>query len=142
MQSKTYLTVRYAETDQMGIVHHSNYPIWFEVGRTEFLKSLGTSYSGVEDSGVILPLFEINCQFKSPAKYEDNILIITSIKSLSRVRVCFSYEVLNVADNKLLATGETMHAWTDKALNPVNAEKKIPELYSMLTFLCDKVTYI
>ena len=132
MQSKTYLTVRYAETDQMGIVHHSNYPVWFEVGRTEFLKSLGTSYSGVEDNGVILPLFEINCQFKSPAKYEDDILIITGIKSLSRVRVCFSYEVLNVADNKLLATGETMHAWTDKALKPVNAEKKIPELYTML----------
>ena len=132
MESKTYLTVRYAETDQMGIVHHSNYPIWFEVGRTEFLKNLGTSYSGVEDSGVILPLFEISCQFKSPAKYEDDILIITSIKSLSRVRVCFSYEVLNIADNKLLATGETMHAWTDKALKPVNAEKKIPELYSML----------
>ncbi len=135
MQSKTYLTVRYAETDQMGIVHHSNYPIWFEVGRTEFLKSLGTSYSGVEDSGVILPLVEINCQFKSPAKYEDNILIITGIKSLSRVRVCFSYEVLNASENKLLATGETMHAWTDKALKPVNAEKKIPELYSMLRSL-------
>lgn len=132
MQSKTYLTVRYAETDQMGIVHHSNYPIWFEVGRTEFLKSLGASYSSIEDSGVILPLFEINCQFKSPAKYEDNILIITSTKSISRVRVCFSYEVLNSSNNKLLATGETMHAWTDKLLKPVNAQKKIPELFSML----------
>jgi len=132
MQSKTYLTVRYAETDQMGIVHHSNYPIWFEVGRTEFLKSLGASYSSIEDSGVILPLFEINCQFKSPAKYEDNILIITSMKSISRVRVCFSYEVLNSSNNKLLATGETMHAWTDKLLKPVNAQKKIPELFSML----------
>ena len=132
MQSKTYLTVRYAETDQMGIVHHSNFPIWFEMGRTEFLKELGSSYSEIEQRGVLLPLYELNCQFKSPAKYEDKLMIVTSIKSLSPVKMSFSYEVINTINNKLLATGETMHAWTNVQLKPINAERMIADIYAII----------
>jgi acyl-CoA thioester hydrolase len=75
----------------------------------------------------------MNCRFKSPAKYEDEILVVTKLKSVSRVRLHFSYEVLNAGNNTLLATGETMHAWTTKELKPVNAEKVIPEVYSKLS---------
>ncbi|MDD4495108.1 MAG: thioesterase family protein [Eubacteriales bacterium] len=131
--SETKFIVRYAETDQMGIVHHSNYAVWFEAGRTDFLKKAGISNSSIELKGILLPLYEMNCQFKSPAKYEDEILVVTKLKSVSRVRLHFSYEVLNAGNNTLLATGETMHAWTMKELKPVNAEKVIPEVYSKLS---------
>jgi acyl-CoA thioester hydrolase len=124
VQSETRLIARYAETDQMGIIHHSNYAVWFEAGRTDFLKKMGLSYSIIEASGIITPLYEMNCKFKSPAKYEDEISVVTTLKSVSRVRLCFSYQVFNFQSNKLLAEGETMHAWTDKALRPINAQDR------------------
>ena len=77
-------------------------------------------------------MYAMNCQFKVPAKYEDEIMVITSLKQVSRVRLCFSYEVVNTLNQKLLATGETMHAWTDKALKPINADKVISDVYSVL----------
>lgn len=132
MQAQTKFTARYAETDQMGIIHHSNYPVWFEAGRTDLLKKLGVSNTEIEEKGVLLPLYAMNCQFKVPAKYEDEIMVITSLKQVSRVRLCFSYEVVNTLNQKLLATGETMHAWTDKALKPINADKVISDVYSVL----------
>ena len=133
MQAETRFTARYAETDQMGIIHHSNYAVWFEAGRTDFLKKAGVSNTDIEAKGILLPLYGMNCQFKSPAKYEDEIIVVTSLKQISRVRLCFSYQVLNAESQVLLATGETMHAWTDKALKPVNAEKVIPGVYSILS---------
>ena len=132
MRSETRLTVRYAETDQMGIVHHSNYPIWFEAGRTDFLKSMGMTYSAMEKSGVLLPLYEMHCQFKYPAKYEDEIVVQTSLKSVSRVRVTFFYQVIHAGDGLLLAIGETLHAFTDNELKPINAQKAIPFVFSAL----------
>ena len=132
MHTETKLTVRYAETDQMGIAHHSNYPIWFEAGRTDFLKSMGMSYSGMEKSGVLLPLYEMHVRFLSPAKYEDEILVQASLQSVSRVRVVFSYQVLRAGDGRPLAAGETVHAFTDKELKPVNAQKAVPFVYSAL----------
>jgi len=132
MKTETRLTVRYAETDKMGIVHHSNYPIWFEAGRTDFLKQTGVSYSDVEAMGVMLPLYEVTCRFKSPAKYEDEIAVITRLKELTRVRLILSYEVVNVKTNALLATGETLHAFTDSALKPLNAERAIPDIYARM----------
>ena len=132
MQTESRFTVRYAETDQMGIVHHANYAIWFEVGRTEFLKHLGISYSSIEAQGVLIPLYEMHCQYKSPARYEDSIIVTTCLKELSRVRVSFSYQAFHAETKELLATGETKHAWTDKSLRPLNAERSIPEVYSLL----------
>jgi acyl-CoA thioester hydrolase len=132
MTSKTRLTVRYAETDQMGIVHHSHYPVWFEAGRTDFLKKAGMSYTAVEAGGILLPLYEINCRYLSPAKYEDELTVVTRIKKLSRVRLILSYEVVRETDGALLAAGETMHAFTDASLRPLNAEKACPGLYALL----------
>ncbi|MEL4106998.1 thioesterase family protein [Oscillospiraceae bacterium WX1] len=131
MISETRLTVRYAETDKMGIVHHSNYPIWFEAGRTDFLKKLGFSYSEVEKCGILLPLYEITCRFKHPAYYEDEIRVLTRLLKLSGVRLVLAYEVKN-RDDLLLATGETMHAFTDKTLKPINAERTAPALFDVL----------
>jgi acyl-CoA thioester hydrolase len=132
MRSETKLTVRYAETDQMGIVHHSHYPVWFEAGRTDFLKGMGMSYGDMEKSGVLLPLSQIFVKFLSPAKYADEILVRTGLQSVSRARAVFSYQVFRAGDGVLLATGETMHAFTDRQLKPINAQKALPIVYSAL----------
>ncbi len=132
MNTETKLIVRYAETDKMGIVHHSNYPVWFEAGRTDFIKQTGISYSEMEAAGVLLPLYEITCRFKHPARYEDEIVVVTKLKSLSRVRLILSYDVFAAKNGELLATGETMHAFTDAALKPLNMERAAPEIYAQL----------
>ena len=130
--STTCLKVRYAETDQMGIVHHSNYPVWFEAARTEFIKESGISYSKVEKKGLLLPLIELNCKYKSAAKYEDEILIKTFLIKLSFSRVSFGYEVYNKESGVLIASGETVHAWTDKSLKPSNIKKHFPDIYNLM----------
>jgi len=103
-----------------------------------FLKKAGTSYSGIEAKGVLLPLYELNCRFKAPAKYEDEIVVMTSIKQCSCVRLRFSYQICDASNNKLIATGETMHAWTDKAFRPVDAHKTVPDVLSILSKLLYK----
>ncbi len=138
METKTSFTVRYAETDQMAIVHHSNYAVWFEAGRFDFLKSAGFSNSTIEAMGILLPLYEMNCRFIAPAKAEDEIVVITRLSILTRVRIGFVYQVYHVQNNTLLATGKTMHAWTDKRLRPISAEKAIPEVYSVFCQLSEK----
>jgi acyl-CoA thioester hydrolase len=132
MNTETRLTVRYAETDQMGIVHHAVYPVWFEAGRTDYIKQTGLSYTEMEAKGILLPLYEVACRFKSPARYEDELIVLTKLKSLSRVRLILSYEVVNAKTGALLASGETMHAFTDRALKPLNIERAAPEIYVRL----------
>jgi acyl-CoA thioester hydrolase len=132
MTAETFITVRYAETDKMGIVHHSNYAVWFEAGRGDFLKKAGVSYSEVEKRGLWLPLYELTCRYKSPARYEDELIIRTRVKELTRVRLVLSYEVVRRCDHKLLATGETLHAFTGPDLKPLNVEKALPDVYALL----------
>lgn len=132
LEVETRFTARYAETDQMGIVHHSNYPVWFEAGRTDFFKKAGMSNSKIEATGILLPLSHMECNFKNPARYEEEIVVKTKIRKMTCVRIDFDYEVINGGDGRLLATGGTSHAWTDKHLKPLNIEKKLPELCKML----------
>ena len=120
---ETELIARYCETDQMGIIHHSNYPKWFEAGRTDFFKKLGLRYSKIEEEGVLLLLIDLKCSFKSPARYEDEILVRTKPVEMSCVRLSFSYEVFKKDDMSLLASGETSHAWTEKSLSRLYREK-------------------
>lgn len=131
--SETEFIARYGETDQMGIIHHSNYPKWFEAGRTDFFRKTGRNYSKIEAEGILLPLTELKCSFKSPARYEDEIIIKTKPVKFSCVRLVFQYEVFNKNGMILVATGETSHAWTDKSLKPLNIEKKMPELFVLLS---------
>lgn len=130
--SETYITVRYAETDQMGVVHHSNYPVWFEAGRTDFIKKMGLPYSKIEENGAMLPLLELKCAFKGFARYEDEIVIRTSISEFTGARLQFHYEVYNVVSDRLLTEGETYHCWTDSKLKPVNIKKFRPEIYELI----------
>jgi acyl-CoA thioester hydrolase len=107
------LRVRYAETDQMGVVYHANYFMWFEVGRCELLRAIGKSYRDLEADGIRLPVIEAHCEYKSPALYDDELVVKTQGKLLSPARVEFVYEISRPADGKVNAIGRTIHASLD-----------------------------
>lgn len=107
--SESRLRVRYAETDQMKVVYHSNYIIWMEVGRVEFMRQLGFTYRDMEADGYHLPVVEVKCRFKSSAVYDDEILIRTHMSNFRGPMVRFSYDILRAADHALLAEGESTH---------------------------------
>lgn len=130
--TETEIVVRYCETDQMGVAHHASYVVWFEAGRTDFLKKLGLKYSDVEKQGVLLPLIGLKCRFINPARYEDEIIVRTRLAEIGRVRIAFNYDVVIKEGMIHAASGETTHAWTDKSFKPLNIEKRMPELYSLL----------
>ena len=138
MESETRFTARYAETDQMGIVHHSNYPVWFEVGRTDFLKKVGACNSEIEENGILLPLSHMDCSFKNPARYEDEIIVRTKIRKMTCARIEFDYEIICSCIDKIIASGSTSHAWTDKSLKPLNIEKRMPDLSRILKNACEE----
>jgi acyl-CoA thioester hydrolase len=105
--------VRYAETDQMGVVYHSNYIIWFEVGRVELLRAMGHTYREMEKDDIHLPVVEVRCRYKQPAMYDDEIVIHTSLKNVRESLIHFHYEVTRATDTQLLAEGETVHLVMD-----------------------------
>ncbi len=132
MTTHLTITVRYAETDQMGIVHHSVYAVWFEAARTDFIQHTGISYAEMERRGLLLPLYEITSCFKSPARYGDDVVVETRVKSMSRVRLTMAYTVRRAGTDELIATGETLHAFTDASLRPLNAERAAPDIYALM----------
>ena len=136
MHAKTYITVRYAETDCMGIAHHSNYPVWFEVGRTDFIRLFGTSYSEMEKSGIMTPLRNLSCHFKLPAQYEDKLIVRTWCINLTAARIEFAYSVKRINDDGTeteLAYGSTEHGFVDATtFRPCNAKKRMPQLYEKM----------
>lgn len=120
--------MRYAETDKMGIVHHSNYLIWFEFGRSELCRSRGFSYLEMEErDNALMVVAEAYCRYKAPAYYEDVLTIRVNIAYIRSRSIQFVYEVLRSEDGKLIAEGETLHLVTDK-------NKKIrtlPKIYKL-----------
>jgi acyl-CoA thioester hydrolase len=123
--------VRYAETDQMGIVYYANYLVWFELGRVELLRSLGVAYSQLEkDHKLILPVIEANCRYRSPARYDDEILIETKPALVRTSVLKFAYRILrantDTEEPKLLAEGETVHVVCDENLKRM----PLPEQYT------------
>lgn len=133
MKSESKIVARYAETDQMGVVHHSVYPIWFEVARTEFIKKAGMTYTQMEQAGVMLPLAELNCRYFYPAKYEDEVTVVVSIIKFTPARIEFLYEVYN-QEKHLLTRGTTLHGWTDLTLRPINLKKHFPDIYTIVKY--------
>jgi acyl-CoA thioester hydrolase len=105
----TRLRVRYAETDQMGVVYHANYFVWFEVGRVELLRALGHTYRELEASGINLPVIHAECDYRRPARYDDELEVRTTGRLISAVRVEFRYVLVRLADHEVLATGRTEH---------------------------------
>jgi acyl-CoA thioester hydrolase len=109
--SSSTVRVRYAETDQMGVVYHANYLVWFEVARTDLLRSLGATYRDLEEQDQVrLPVTEVECAYRRPARYDDELEIRATGRLLSPVRVEFTYEVVRKADGVVAATGRSRHA--------------------------------
>lgn len=134
ISARTPLRVRYAETDQMGIVYHSNYLIWFEVGRTELFREAGLPYTTFEEQGLGLAVVEATCKYRRSALYDDNLIIETKVESFSSRKVTFTYQVLR--DNTLLAEGKTVHAFINKDGKISNA-RNYPIWQDVLKILAD-----
>lgn len=124
--NETRLRVRYAETDQMGVVYHSNHFIWFEVGRVELLRQLGFSYRDMESKdNCFIAVAEANCRYRAPVRYDEEVLVRTQLLNVRESVIHFGYELRRGTDGQLLAEGETTHIVT-------NSEMKIaalPEKY-------------
>jgi acyl-CoA thioester hydrolase len=115
--SRSQITVRYAETDMMGVVYHGSYLPWFEIGRTTLLKEVGLPYRQLEAEGYRLPVLEISAKYLRPALYDDVITIVTTMREKPVLRIRLAYEVFR--GEELLATGESMHAFIDLQGRPV-----------------------
>lgn len=150
------IRVRYAETDQMGVVYHANYLNWFEWGRTEMVRELGMAYRDLEGRGLLLPVTRAELDFVKPARYDDMVRISTAVDEWTKVRIAFRYEVRRLPDaagtalalaegdtlaapppadrlaGELLVTGRTQHVWVNREFRPVRIDKEAPEFYRLL----------
>ncbi len=126
VSGETRLRVRYAETDQMGVVYHSNFFIWFEVGRVELLRQLGFSYKEMEEQdGCFIAVVDARCRYRSPARYDEEIVIRTHLKNVRGSLIHFGYEAVRAGDGALLADGETTHIVTDAGMR----KRELPAKY-------------
>ena len=116
IKTETTLRVRYAETDQMGYVYYGNYAQYYEVGRVEAMRSLGFSYKEMEERGILMPVINLNVNYKKPALYDDEVKIVTMVKTLPNVRITFEYECYNQLD-ELINTGSVTLVFIDKLKN-------------------------
>lgn len=154
----TTFRVRYQETDQMGVVYHANYLNWFETGRTEMFRQLGFTYHNMEEQGVMLPVTAADLQFKSPARYDDLILVYARLTTFSALRVIYEYEIRRlpqggqattghpasypgtgaplygeIPPGELLVTGSTSHVWVKRDWKPTRLDRALPELFHAIT---------
>jgi acyl-CoA thioester hydrolase len=126
------LRVRYAETDQMGVVYYSNYLVWMEVGRVELCKAIGFNYRDMErEDKVCLAVAEARCRYVSPARFDDEVIVKTWIEQASTRMVTFGYEMRRAGDDRLLARGETKHVLCDTTLRPARLPKKYYPLFGL-----------
>jgi acyl-CoA thioester hydrolase len=118
----TSLRVRYAETDRMGVVYYAHYFVWFEVARAELLRSLGWSYREMEETGVLLPVLDAQCQYRRPARYDDQVRVTAEGRIASAVRMEFVYDVMIDRESEPIARGRTSHA----AVGPDGRPRRLP----------------
>ena len=128
--SITTLRVRYAETDKMGVVYYANFLVWFEVARADLLRSLGWSYREMEAAGVSLPVIEAHCEYRRPARYDDEMDVMTEGHMVSAVRMKFSYTVVRKADQVVTARGYTLHAAVDPEGRPCRLPDRVRQVFA------------
>lgn len=120
---KTQLRVRYGETDKMGVVYYGNYPLYFEVGRTDLMREFGLTYRNIEEEGIILPVVSLNVKYYRPAHYDDLLTITTTIREMPAVKIIFDYQIHN-EEGELIAEGDTILVFTD---NNTRRPRRAPE---------------
>ena len=122
--------MRYAETDKMGVVYHSNYFVWFEVGRTDLLRNAGWTYREMEAEGFSLPVIEAHCEYKQPARYDDELEVRVEAARISPARIAFKYEVVRAGETGTLVTGHTVHVTIDREGRPCRLPARVTELFA------------
>ena len=128
--NETRFRVRYAETDQMGVVYHSNHFIWFEIGRVELLRQLGFSYRAMEsEDQCYIAVVDARCRYRAPARYDDEIIVRTYLKNVRDSVIHFAYQLLRAADGTLLAEGETTHIVTDAQMKSTELPSKYMNVF-------------
>lgn len=121
------IQVRYAETDQMGVVYHTNYLVWFEIGRTQLIESLGFSYAALENEGYFSPVIDLTATYKRAIRYDDKPIIKTWLEKYDGLRITYGYEVLN-EQREVCVYGTTMHTCVQKeTFRPISIKKKLPK---------------
>jgi len=138
-----HLKARYAETDQMGVVYHANYLTWFEIGRTEMIRELGLPYRKIEEQGLLLPVIDLGMQFLKPARYDDQIRVLTRIREYTNIRMTFEVRIERIEDElqqegELLITGHTKHVWLNRNWRPARIDREAPELYELIKRACEQ----
>jgi acyl-CoA thioester hydrolase len=125
--SEARVRVRYAETDQMGVVYHANYLVWFEVGRVEFIRKMGMDYRTMErEDGIGIAVVDVSARYKYPARYDDELVIETRLLAARGPVVKFGYRIIRAADSMLLCEGETVHVVVGKDMK----RSTLPEKYA------------
>ena len=123
--------VKYYETDQMGVVHYSNYIRWFEEARVEFMRNAGISYKTMEDEGIQIPVVTVSCKYKSPAKFDDTVIVRVWIKKFNGIIVEISYEVADKESGEVRVTGESSHCFVnDTTFKPINLKREREDIYN------------
>lgn len=139
MKNVTKITVRYAETDQMGVVHHSNYLVWFEVGRTNFMKQAGYDYATLEANNILSPVIDAHVQYHKPARYGEEVEIVTTLQQYNGIRMTYYYEIYNEAKEKLVS-GTTTHTIVKKdTFKPVRLRTVAPDWHKKYAAMMKEV---
>jgi acyl-CoA thioester hydrolase len=132
-QNETRLRVRYAETDQMGVVYYANYFIWMELGRVEYCRSIGLRYKDLEqEDGVLLAVVEASCRYHSPARYDEEVVLKTTLPQSSPRMVRFAYEMCSAETGRKLATGSTTHVFCGRDMRPAKLPAKYRPMFNIV----------
>lgn len=124
--------VHYYETDQMGIVHHSNYIRWFEEARTDFLEQIGLPYDKIEKEGILIPVLGVSCKYKSAIRFGDIVCVYLKVTYFNGVRFRVSYQVIGKETGVIRAVGESEHGFVNRDMVPVRMKKEFPQMYALL----------
>ncbi len=122
---RTRFRVRYAETDQMGVVYYANYLIWMEIGRVELVRARGFDYKAIEEEGLFLGVIDAACHYLYPARYDEEIVVQTEVVNASSRTIEFAYQIRSGSSDRLLAQGSTRHIWLNREWRPV----RLPDQY-------------
>ena len=127
---ETRVRVRYAETDQMGVAYHANHLVWMEIGRVEYCRAAGIRYKEMEEvDGILIAVVEVQCRYKYPARYDDEVIIATRVVKLGTRGMEFGYELIAAESGRGIAEGSTRHLFCDRSLRPVRLPGKYVELF-------------
>ncbi|MBP3603167.1 MAG: acyl-CoA thioesterase [Lachnospiraceae bacterium] len=122
---------QYYETDQMGIVHHSNYIRWFESARIDFMSQIGVSYRGMEEEGIISPVLSVSCEYKSMVHFDDEVLVTPKVKTYNGVKLSLCYTITDKVTGEVRTTGESSHCFLNKEGHPVSLKKAAPHFHML-----------